>query len=89
MYNTVAEQFDKLGFVDASDKIVGTLTLNIPIDFCCKDDGDPSQFDIMATYLPEYSPETWIFPHFLGHQGALARWLCIFCLARQNELHKA
>ena len=48
----------KIGFVDASDKIVGTLTLNNLIDFCYKDAGDPSQFDIIATYLPEYSSET-------------------------------
>ena len=46
MYNTVAEKFDKIGFVDASDNIIGTLTLKNPINFCFKDGLDSPQFDI-------------------------------------------
>ena len=83
-------EFDKIGFVDSSEKIVGTLTLNNPIDFCCKDGGDPPEFNIYRYLLSGiFTGDLEFLSHFLGHQGASARWLCMFCLARQNELHTA
>ena len=90
MYNTVAEKFDKIGFVDARDNIIGTLTLKNPIDFCYKDGGDPPQFNIHRYLLAGiFTGDLDFLANFLGHQGASARWLCMFCLARQSELHRA
>ena len=76
--------------MDASDKIVGMLTLNNPIDFCYKDGGDPPQFDIHRYLLAGiFTGDLDFLANFLCHQGASARWLCMFCLARQSELHQA
>ena len=76
--------------MDASDNITGTLTLKKSIDFCYKDGVDPPQFDIHRYLLAGiFTGDLDFLANFLGHQGASARWLCMFCLARNSELHRA
>ena len=71
MYNTVTQQFDKVGFADNCDTIVATLTLKNPIEYYYR---VPPQFEIHRFLLAGvFTGDLDFLATFLGHQGASTR----------------
>ena len=86
MYNTSEQWCDKIAFADSSNTSIATLTLTNPIAFVYH---DPVQFNIMQYLLAGiFTGNLDFLTHFIGQQGASAKLPCVFCLARQDQLHK-
>ena len=84
MYNTVQKSIDELRFTDASGSLISKLTLACPIStpFDSALPFKVSQYQMTAVFTGNLD----FLAHFLGHQGASAKWLCMFCLACQDRL---
>ena len=84
MFDTMQRRFDEIEFPDNSDRCLGSLTLEKPIS---RESQQPPQLE-MAQYLFAilFTGDLDFLAHFFGHQGASAKWLCLFCLAKQDQL---
>ena len=86
MYDTVKQQFDKIAFANESTNVIALLTLNNPIKCVYR---EPPQFEIGRYLLAGmFTGDLDFLAHFLGQQGASAKWLCMFCMAQQDQLHE-
>ena len=84
IYNKKERQFDKIYFVSNRGKVLPTLTLKAPII-------TPNLFDMSIKIIQYQLAGIFVgdldfLVHFLGHQGASASWLYMFCLACQDRL---
>ena len=84
MYNTTQQRFDKIKFEDERQQSLGELTLKRGI--AC---GPHQTMQVtMVQYLLAglFTGDLDFLANFFGHQGASAKWLCLFCLANQDQL---
>ena len=84
MYNTTGKVIDKLQFVDTAGSALSTLTLKTPISIAYR---TPLPFNVKQYQMAAvFTGDLDFLANFLGHQGASATWLCMFCLANQEKV---
>ena len=86
MVNTVQNKLDKIEFRDENGKCLASLTLKRPIVW------EVSEEDqlVLEHYLVAgiFTGDLDFLAHFFGHQGASAKWPCLWCLANQDLLEE-
>ena len=84
MYNVTKEQFDELLFVSSTGTTLSKFTLRIPISVSFNSN---TSFSVLQYQLAGvFTGDLDFLANFVGHQGASAKWLCLFCLANQDNL---
>ena len=83
-YNKREQQFDKLEFLGDIGEVLGTLTFKAPIVAPYFPDMEIKihQYLLAGIFVGDLD----FLSNFLEHQGASARWLCMFYLACQGRL---
>ena len=86
MVNGIQNKLDKIEFRDENDNCLASLTLKKPIVW----DVSKEKQMVLDHYLLAglFTGDLDFLAHFFGHQGASAKWLCLWCLANQDLLEE-
>ena len=84
IYNRVKQCVDKIKFEDENNQTLAQLTLNIPI--ACEPHLTMQFTSTHYLLAGIFTGDLDFLAHFFGHQGASAKWLCLFCLSMQEKL---
>ena len=83
-YNTLFKVFDGLRYIDIDGKVIAMSYFKQPIK--CANSSEPPIAIDQILLAGVFTADLDFLSKFLGHQGASARWLCMFCLAMQSQL---
>ena len=86
MYNTTYKEFDGVLFLDCNGLKLGVAYFRDTIPCGDPEVQKPSIEIDQILVAGVFTADLDFLAKFLGHQGASATWLCVFCLAMHAQL---
>jgi len=86
MVNRVRNKLDKMEFRDETNKCLASLTFKKPIAWKVSEKNQMVLDQYLLAGL--FTGDLDFLSNIFGHQGASAKWLCLWCLANQDLLEE-